>query len=643
MAFSALPATAMAPLETQDSANSRAAAFALPLKAKQYRMTSPMGPRCIPVVGGSTFHLGQDMGAKDNEPIYAAAAGTVRSIVSGTSSRTGMIIVNHRIDGATYEFAYMHMWPNDVMVKVGDKVKVGQQIAKVGSSGPATGPHLHFEIWKERFYSADANVVDPVAFLGKRGVDLKASASANYGASNKNCTYYARGKTDVFASASASAKVLARPGRNTEVTSSPGAINGLRNGDFVKVNYGSVSGWMDRFAVTPNKLAEAPAGTLLPSGTVTNGVVIPFASYTNPGLLNIRSGAAAWYSKLTSIPAGSTLTAYESASGWTRVKYKSTEGWVSSSLIRKVADIDPATVNATHELSGNLKLRSGAGYTYKETHALKSGTKVAIRRSIGSWTQVQAGELSGWLRTEDLRKIGSIAPPANALPPATSKPPETVVGEVPTETTHKTTTGLNLRSGPGANTKVVKMLMAGTPVIELKRDGSWSQLKVGSQTGWAHNGYLTVYTAPAKPTPAPTAKPPAKPTTPAVTSLKKKTYATKSKVTLRKSASSKSASIRSISAKKKIVVNAKSGSWVRVSYAGKTGWIPSKYLTTYKAPARTKTTTSGLRLRKAATTSSKTLLVIRKGGKVAVKATKGAWSQVSYSGKTGWVANRYLK
>ena len=63
------------------------------------------------------------------------------------------------------------------MVKVGDKVKAGEQIAKVGASGPATGPHLHLEIWKDRFYSSDANVVDPVAFLKKRGVDLKANAS----------------------------------------------------------------------------------------------------------------------------------------------------------------------------------------------------------------------------------------------------------------------------------------------------------------------------------------------------------------------------------------------------------------------------------------------------------------------------------
>ncbi|MFF5794293.1 SH3 domain-containing protein [Paeniglutamicibacter sp. NPDC012692] len=509
-------------------------------------MTSPMGPRCIPVIGGSTFHLGQDMGADDNEPIYAIATGKVRSIVKGTSTKSGIIVVEHQIDGARYEFAYMHMWPNDVMVEVGDVVKAGEQIARVGDSGPATGPHLHLEIWKDRFYSSDANVLNPVTFLKNRGVDLKANAAANYAGYNKSCTYYARGKTEVFASASTSSKVLGRPGRNTEVTSKPGAINGLLNGDFVKVQYGSLAGWMNRFAVSPGKLAEAPAGSLTTAGTVTNGVKIPFATYRNPDVLNMRSGAASWYSRITTLPAGSTLKAYESASGWTRVKYGSNEGWVSSALISKIADIDPSTVATTHQVTRDLKLRSGAGYSYAETQSLKRGTQVSIRRTVGTWSQIQAGKVSGWLRTADLMKAGSTAQP-------------------------------------------------------------------------------------------PTQKPPA------VTSLKKKSYTTKAKVTIRKSPDSKSASVRSVAAKKKVTVNAKSGSWLRVSYAGKTGWVPAKQLAVYKAPVKTKTTKTGLNLRKSASTSSKSILVIPKGKKVTFKAAKGSWSQVRYAGKTGWVKKKYLK
>lgn len=104
------------------------------------------------------------------------------------------------------------------------------------------------------------------------------------------------------------------------------------------------TGWRDRFAVTPDKLSAAPAGTLTAAGSVTNGVQIPFATFINPGALNLRSGATTWYSRIATIPTGTKFKAYETGNGWTRVKYGSHEGWVSSPLINKVATIDPATI-----------------------------------------------------------------------------------------------------------------------------------------------------------------------------------------------------------------------------------------------------------------------------------------------------------
>lgn len=130
----------------------------------------------------------------------------------------------------------------------------------------------------------------------------------------------------------------------------------------------------------------------------------------------------------------------------------------------------------TYELVRGLKLREGAGYTYKETRSLKRGAKVAIRRSAGDWVHVQSGANSGWLTSGDIKKIGAATPPAVKQP--VSKP-----GVTPTKTTHITTSNLNMRSGPGTNTKIMAVLNSGTQVIELQRTGEWSQIKVGSQTG----------------------------------------------------------------------------------------------------------------------------------------------------------------
>ena len=230
-----------------------------------------------------------------------------------------------------------------------------------------------------------------------------------------------------------------------------------------------------------------------------------------------------------------------------------------------------------------------------------------------------------------MKKIGAITPQA-------SKPP--VAKPSPTKPTHEATSNLNMRSGPGTNTKIVKVLRNGTDVIELKRQGTWSQVKAGTSTGWVSSSYLRVIktgAAPAKP------KPSAKPKPPVIQPVKKTTHVTKSKVVARKSADTKSASVVGIAAKKQVVVDAKSGSWLRVRYAGKTGWVPATQLALYKAPAKVKKTTAGLNLRAGASTSTRSLLVIPKGRTITVKATRSGWTQTTYAGKTGWVSSKYLR
>ena len=105
--------------------------FARPVKGI---ITSRFGARW-----GST-HTGTDIGAPIGTPIYAAASGTV--LFSGWKGTYGkLVVINHGNGIQTY---YAHC--SSLLVSPGDTVTVGQQIAKVGSTGRSTGPHLHFEI-----------------------------------------------------------------------------------------------------------------------------------------------------------------------------------------------------------------------------------------------------------------------------------------------------------------------------------------------------------------------------------------------------------------------------------------------------------------------------------------------------------------
>ncbi|MGL4774655.1 MAG: murein hydrolase activator EnvC family protein [Clostridium sp.] len=102
--------------------------------------TSPYGPRKHPITGVNGFHTGIDLANSTGTPILASKSGTV--VEARTMNGYGKtIIIDH---GGGYQTLYAHN--NELLVSVGQKVKRGQTIAKMGSTGNSTGPHLHFEI-----------------------------------------------------------------------------------------------------------------------------------------------------------------------------------------------------------------------------------------------------------------------------------------------------------------------------------------------------------------------------------------------------------------------------------------------------------------------------------------------------------------
>ena len=119
------------------------------------RITSKFGGRTSPTKGASSNHKGIDIGAATGSNIIAAAAGEV--VVSTYSYSAGnYVMLNH--GGGVYS-VYMHA--SKLLCKVGDTVKQGQVIAKVGSTGYSTGPHLHFGIRVNGTYVNPSQYVSP--------------------------------------------------------------------------------------------------------------------------------------------------------------------------------------------------------------------------------------------------------------------------------------------------------------------------------------------------------------------------------------------------------------------------------------------------------------------------------------------------
>ena len=102
-------------------------------------LSSSFGWREHPVEGGSKFHYGVDLAAEEGTPVSAFADGTVYA--TGESSTLGNYIM------LQHEGGYITLYAHCSRVTVsGGSVTMGDKIAEVGSTGLATGPHLHFEL-----------------------------------------------------------------------------------------------------------------------------------------------------------------------------------------------------------------------------------------------------------------------------------------------------------------------------------------------------------------------------------------------------------------------------------------------------------------------------------------------------------------
>lgn len=117
------------------------------------RIASGFGMRIHPIYGIAKMHSGLDFTAPQGTPIYATGDGVVTT--AGFGNGTGNhVIINH---GYGYETEYMHM----VRIKAveGQRVKRGEVIGWVGSTGASTGPHCHYEV------HINGTPVDPVYFF----------------------------------------------------------------------------------------------------------------------------------------------------------------------------------------------------------------------------------------------------------------------------------------------------------------------------------------------------------------------------------------------------------------------------------------------------------------------------------------------
>ena len=212
------------------------------------------------------------------------------------------------------------------------------------------------------------------------------------------------------------------------------------------------------------------------------------------------------------------------------------------------------------------------------------------------------------------------------------KPTESFWGtkvEAASDTYYKTTANLNMRTAASKTSKIITTIPKGKQVTYISKNGSWFKVKYGTKTGYVSSSYLK-----------------------AVSTASKSVYTTTANLNLRKTASTSASILTTIPKGKTVSYLSTSGSWYKVKYGTKTGYVSSKYIKVTKKTSTTASTTikstkfkttANLNMRSKASTSSTRLLTIPKDKIITATAKSGSWYKVSYSGKAGWVSGSYLK
>jgi murein DD-endopeptidase MepM/ murein hydrolase activator NlpD len=122
-------------------------------------LTSSMGARRDPMTGSPDYHAGVDIAAETGQPVYATAEGTVTD--AGYQNAYGnLVVLDH---GFGLQTRYGHL--SALTVTKGDHVKRGDIVGRVGATGRATGPHLHYEV------QANGRLLNPLRLLTQKPRD----------------------------------------------------------------------------------------------------------------------------------------------------------------------------------------------------------------------------------------------------------------------------------------------------------------------------------------------------------------------------------------------------------------------------------------------------------------------------------------
>ncbi|MBR6786751.1 MAG: SH3 domain-containing protein [Clostridia bacterium] len=419
------------------------------------------------------------------------------------------------------------------------------------------------------------------------------------------------------------------------------------DGSWCEVYYAGVTGFVPTRALEMNSISVEEEEDKIGSGEQYAQVSSESTS------LNMRDAASLSSNIIMEIPRGEVIIVTKEMGDWCAVRFRGMNGYcMTKYLTLGVADEDdPAveviTARVTTE-SGSLNLRKSASKSAKILTTIPRNTVITVLERGEKWSQVKYNGKTGFVMNEFLTFGISEELPDSSTPSA----PDT------DNTTYKkakvtTASGsLNLRKKASTSATILAQIPQYTVIDVLDIDGTWTKVEYKNKTGYVMSVFLTYMDEEAE-TPSAPVTPPAEEKDPAYARVTTESGS----LNLRKKASTSAGIITTIPRHEVIEVISKGGTWTKVIYNDKTGYVMTTFLTFLEsAPAETPdddkeeaaqmaqvTTEKGsLNLRKRASSSATILTTIPQYAYIQVISREGSWTKVTFDGYTGYVMTSFL-
>ncbi|WP_162356422.1 SH3 domain-containing protein [Metabacillus mangrovi] len=265
-------------------------------------------------------------------------------------------------------------------------------------------------------------------------------------------------------------------------------------------------------------------------------------------------------------------------------------------------------------LNDTLNIRKGPGLSYGIEAVARKNESYGVLERTKDWVKLDLpGNRTGWAASW-LVQVQS---------------PEKK------EYVYATTDDVRIRSGAGTNYRITGSLPEGRQAVLLERKGSWTKVSYDGATGWVASQFIAGRSTGG--TKAPEA--------PKGTNG----YITAASLNVRSAPASASSIIGSVKKGTAVVILQTNGSWHRISYSGKTGWVSSDFVSSKAASGTTKpksgqVTANSLNVRSTPALSGSIAGKVSKNQKVEIIDERDSWLKIRFSGsRTGWVSALYIK